>query len=403
MLPDVRCGMARGPIICRLGDVFGTTVNRAVRLTAVAQAGQRARRRARWPASWPASPASSSTGQRRRILRGVGPVTPSLLRRRRRRAPPRRRLHTHRARQPDVRPRSPYAALPTPTPSCADRRARRASARVSTHVAEIVLDRPEAMNAVSTAMARAIAAATPAVASDETVRCVVLTSSHREGVLRRSRPQGAQLLHRCRPHGAAAGGPGGIRRRAGPADARDRGRRRLRARGRLRARAVVRPRRRGEGAVVGLPGGERRRHPRAVAAPSCSCAGSGGRAPPGDLHRRAAGRAPQALELGAVDEVVPAGTARDRALELAATIAANSPVGSAQRQAGHAARRRRRRWRPGWRSRTRAGGRRPSPATGARGSRRSPRSAGPSGPGADRSLERRRCGSATRCARRPCG
>ncbi|MBW8729474.1 MAG: enoyl-CoA hydratase/isomerase family protein, partial [Terrabacter sp.] len=35
----------------------------------------------------------------------------------------------------------------------------------------------------------------------------------------------------------------------------------------------------------------------------------------------------EALELGAVDEVVAAGTARDRALELARTIAANSPVG----------------------------------------------------------------------------
>jgi len=34
-----------------------------------------------------------------------------------------------------------------------------------------------------------------------------------------------------------------------------------------------------------------------------------------------------ALELGAVDEVVPAGTARARALELASTIAAHSPVG----------------------------------------------------------------------------
>ena len=46
------------------------------------------------------------------------------------------------------------------------------------HVAEIVLDRPEAMNAVSTEMARAIAAATERVAQDDSVRCVVLTSSH---------------------------------------------------------------------------------------------------------------------------------------------------------------------------------------------------------------------------------
>ena len=46
------------------------------------------------------------------------------------------------------------------------------------HVAEIVLDRPEAMNAVSTAMAEAIAAATSALSGDASVRAAVLTSSH---------------------------------------------------------------------------------------------------------------------------------------------------------------------------------------------------------------------------------
>jgi adenylate cyclase len=80
LLPDVRCGMARGPIISRLGDVFGTTVNRASRLTAVAQAGT-----VLVDATMARELASLSgfelTGQRRRILRGVGPVTPSLLRR----------------------------------------------------------------------------------------------------------------------------------------------------------------------------------------------------------------------------------------------------------------------------------------------------------------------------------
>src|SRR3954470_2537583 len=80
LLPDVRCGMARGPIISRLGDVFGTTVNRASRLTAVAQAGS-----VLVDATMARELASLSgfelTGQRRRILRGVGPVTPSLLRR----------------------------------------------------------------------------------------------------------------------------------------------------------------------------------------------------------------------------------------------------------------------------------------------------------------------------------
>lgn len=36
VLPDVRVGVATGPVLSRLGDVFGTTVNLASRLTAVA-------------------------------------------------------------------------------------------------------------------------------------------------------------------------------------------------------------------------------------------------------------------------------------------------------------------------------------------------------------------------------
>ena len=46
------------------------------------------------------------------------------------------------------------------------------------HVAEIVLDRPEALNAVSNELAQAIAEATTTVAADEGVRCVVLSSSN---------------------------------------------------------------------------------------------------------------------------------------------------------------------------------------------------------------------------------
>jgi len=45
------------------------------------------------------------------------------------------------------------------------------------HVVEIVLDRPDALNAVSTAMAVAIAEATARVAADPAVRCGVLRSS----------------------------------------------------------------------------------------------------------------------------------------------------------------------------------------------------------------------------------
>ncbi|MGW3804911.1 enoyl-CoA hydratase/isomerase family protein, partial [Streptomyces clavifer] len=46
------------------------------------------------------------------------------------------------------------------------------------HVAELVLDRPRAMNAVSTDMARSIGAACAALGADPDVRVTVLTSSH---------------------------------------------------------------------------------------------------------------------------------------------------------------------------------------------------------------------------------
>ncbi|MGA5353009.1 enoyl-CoA hydratase/isomerase family protein [Streptomyces thermodiastaticus] len=46
------------------------------------------------------------------------------------------------------------------------------------YVAELVLDRPKAMNAVSTAMARSLGAATQALAADRDARVVVVTSSH---------------------------------------------------------------------------------------------------------------------------------------------------------------------------------------------------------------------------------
>ncbi|PZG71740.1 enoyl-CoA hydratase, partial [Streptomyces sp. NTH33] len=46
------------------------------------------------------------------------------------------------------------------------------------YVAELVLDRPKAMNAVSTDMARSITGACAALAADRDARVVVLTSSH---------------------------------------------------------------------------------------------------------------------------------------------------------------------------------------------------------------------------------
>jgi len=80
LLPDVRVGMASGQVVSRLGDVFGITVNRASRLTAVARP-----RTVLVDDAMAASLASTSGFEMsplgRRTLRGIGPVTPWNLRR----------------------------------------------------------------------------------------------------------------------------------------------------------------------------------------------------------------------------------------------------------------------------------------------------------------------------------
>jgi adenylate cyclase len=78
VLPDIRVGVAFGPVVSRLGDVFGNTVNRAARLTALAHpnavlvVGSIATALA-------TQSGFSITAMRRRNLRGVGPVTPHVL------------------------------------------------------------------------------------------------------------------------------------------------------------------------------------------------------------------------------------------------------------------------------------------------------------------------------------
>ena len=78
VLPEVRVGMAAGPVLSRLGDVFGTTVNRASRLTAIAHPanvlidGQMA-------TSLASLSGFDLTPLRRRALRGVGQVKPYVL------------------------------------------------------------------------------------------------------------------------------------------------------------------------------------------------------------------------------------------------------------------------------------------------------------------------------------
>jgi adenylate cyclase len=80
LLPDVRVGMAVGPVLSRLGDVFGTTVNRASRLTSVAPAGGVLVDDA-LATSLATLSGFETTALRRRTLRGIGQVTPSELRR----------------------------------------------------------------------------------------------------------------------------------------------------------------------------------------------------------------------------------------------------------------------------------------------------------------------------------
>ena len=195
------------------------------------------------------------------------------------------------------------------------------------HVAELVLDRPEALNAVSTAMAEAIRDATQQLARRRHGPVRRADLEPREGVLRRCRPQGAQRPDRRRARAAATARPLGVRRRARPPDAGDRRGGRLRPRRRLRAGPLVRPHRRRRGSARRAARGRRRRHTRRRRHPAARAAR---RLVPGgqhDLHRReaAGGGGLRAWERSTRSSrrARPA-TGRSR---LARTIAANSPVG----------------------------------------------------------------------------
>lgn len=78
LLPSARVGMAHGPVVRRLGDVFGTTVNRASRLTSAAPPGGVY---VDDPLARLLEPLSgfSTVPTRPRSLRGIGEVAPSRL------------------------------------------------------------------------------------------------------------------------------------------------------------------------------------------------------------------------------------------------------------------------------------------------------------------------------------
>ena len=194
------------------------------------------------------------------------------------------------------------------------------------HVAELVLDRPAAHNALSTAMAAELAAATSALAADRSVRAVVLSSSAPKAfcvgadLKERNGFSDADLM-RQRPVFRAAFT--GVLELPVPAIAAVHGY----ALGGgfefvLSCDLVVAD----ETAVLGLPevtvgvipggGGTQLLARRVGYARAADLVFTGRR-----LDIAAADR------LGLVDRRVPAGQARGAALELAADIAANSPVG----------------------------------------------------------------------------
>jgi enoyl-CoA hydratase/carnithine racemase len=194
------------------------------------------------------------------------------------------------------------------------------------YVAELALDRPRAMNAVSTDMARSIAAACEHLAADRDARVAVLTSTHERAFcvgadlkernsftdadMMRQRPLSRAaytgVLELPMPaiaavHGFALGGGFELA---------------------LSCDLIVAD----ATAVVGLPevsvgvipgGGGTQLLPRRVGAARAA-----------ELiftARRL--EAAEARELGLIDELVPAGRDREEALALGARIAANSPVG----------------------------------------------------------------------------
>ena len=194
------------------------------------------------------------------------------------------------------------------------------------HVAELVLDRPEAMNAVSTAMAEAIAAATSALAADPSVRCVVLTSSHPKAfcvgadLKERNTMTDADLMAQ-RPRARAA--YGGVLALPMPAVAAVDG---FAFGGGLELALSCDLLVAGDGAIVGLP----------EVSVGVIPGGGGTQLLARRIGWSRAARliftavklpAAEAATFGVIDELVPAGTARERALAIATQIAANSPVG----------------------------------------------------------------------------
>jgi enoyl-CoA hydratase/carnithine racemase len=197
------------------------------------------------------------------------------------------------------------------------------------HIAELALDRPEAMNAVSTQMALDLGAACAQLGADQDVRVVMVTSTHARAFC-----VGADLKERAsftdadlvaqRPVARAA--YSGVLNLPMPTIAVVEG---FALGGGLEIALSCDLIIAGSAAVVGLPevsvgvipgGGGTQLLTRRI----------GWSRAAGMIFTARRMSATEAAGLGVVDEVLEAGTARDRGLELAAQIAANSPVGLRQ-------------------------------------------------------------------------
>jgi enoyl-CoA hydratase/carnithine racemase len=197
------------------------------------------------------------------------------------------------------------------------------------HIAELALDRPEAMNAVSTQMALDLGAACAQLGADQDVRVVMVTSTHARAFC-----VGADLKERAsftdadlvaqRPVARAA--YSGVLNLPMPTIAVVEG---FALGGGLEIALSCDLIIAGSAAVVGLPevsvgvipgGGGTQLLTRRI----------GWSRAAGMIFTARRMSATEAAGLGVVDEVLEAGTARDRGLELATQIAANSPVGLRQ-------------------------------------------------------------------------
>lgn len=194
------------------------------------------------------------------------------------------------------------------------------------HVVELVLDRAAAHNALSTAMARDVAAATTALAGDADVRAVVVSSASEKAfcvgadLKERNAFSDADLMAQ-RPHFRACFG--GVLALPVPAVAAVHG---FALGGGLELALSCDLVVADETAVLGLPevtvgvipggGGTQLLTRRLGASRAADLVFTGRRLDVAEAER-----------IGLVDRRVPAGTDRAAALELASTIAANSPVG----------------------------------------------------------------------------